>query len=68
MILRFSQWLEATDVSQALAGSIWTYPIIESLHVVALILALANTAVVSVLLWSSVAVMGRGGLGYLWRR
>ncbi len=34
MILRFSQWLEATDVSQALAGSIWTYPIVESLHAI----------------------------------
>ena len=34
MILRFCQWLETTSVSQALAGSIWTYPIIESLHAV----------------------------------
>jgi len=34
VILRFSQWLEATDVSQALAGSIWTYPIVESLHAI----------------------------------
>ena len=34
MILRFSQWLETTSASQALAGSIWTYPILESLHAV----------------------------------
>jgi hypothetical protein len=34
VILRFCQWLEATTVSQELAGSIWTYPVIESLHAV----------------------------------
>jgi hypothetical protein len=34
MILRFCQWLESTSVSQALAGSIWTYPVVESLHAV----------------------------------
>ena len=34
MILRFCQWLETTTVSQELAGSIWTYPVIESLHAV----------------------------------
>ena len=34
MILRLCQWLESTSVSQALAGSIWTYPVVESLHAV----------------------------------
>jgi hypothetical protein len=34
MILRFCQWLESTSASQALAGSIWTYPVVESLHAV----------------------------------
>ena len=34
MILRFCQWVETTSASQALAGSIWTYPILESLHAV----------------------------------
>lgn len=34
MILRLSQWIETTSLSQALAGSIWVYPIIESLHTI----------------------------------
>lgn len=34
MILRFSQWVETTSLSQSLAGSIWAYPILESLHTV----------------------------------
>jgi hypothetical protein len=34
MILHICQWIEATHLSQALAGSIWMYPIIESLHTV----------------------------------
>jgi hypothetical protein len=34
MILRICQWIETTSSSQALAGSIWAYPIIESLHTV----------------------------------
>jgi len=34
MILKICQWIEATSSSQALAGSIWAYPVIESLHTV----------------------------------
>jgi hypothetical protein len=34
VILRFCQWVESTSSSQALAGSIWTYPAIESLHAI----------------------------------
>jgi hypothetical protein len=34
MILRICQWIETTSSSQALAGSIWAYPVIESLHTV----------------------------------
>jgi len=34
MMLRFCQWIETTSLSQALSGSIWTYPILESLHTV----------------------------------
>jgi uncharacterized protein DUF6644 len=34
MILHICQWIEATTSSQALAGSIWTYPVIESLHTI----------------------------------
>jgi hypothetical protein len=34
VILRFSQWVETTSFSQGLAESIWTYPILESLHTV----------------------------------
>lgn len=34
MILRVCQWIETTSLSQALAGSVWTYPIIESLHTI----------------------------------
>jgi hypothetical protein len=34
MILKICQWIEATSSSQALVGSIWAYPVIESLHTV----------------------------------
>jgi hypothetical protein len=34
MILQICQWIEATSSSEALAGSIWAYPVIESLHTV----------------------------------
>jgi hypothetical protein len=34
VILRVAQWIETTGLSQALSESIWTYPIIESLHTV----------------------------------
>jgi hypothetical protein len=34
MILRICQWIEATSSSQELAGSVWAYPIIESLHTI----------------------------------
>jgi hypothetical protein len=34
VILRFCQWVETTSLSQGLAESIWTYPILESFHTV----------------------------------
>jgi hypothetical protein len=34
MILRLCQWIESTTLSQELAGSVWAYPIIESLHTI----------------------------------
>jgi hypothetical protein len=34
MILHICQWIEATQLSQELAGSIWMYPVIESLHTI----------------------------------
>jgi hypothetical protein len=34
MILELCRWIEATTLSQELAGSIWVYPIIESLHTI----------------------------------
>jgi hypothetical protein len=34
MILHICQWIETTNSSQALAGSIWAYPVIESLHTI----------------------------------
>jgi hypothetical protein len=34
MILEFCRWLETTPLSASVAGSIWAYPIIESLHTV----------------------------------
>jgi hypothetical protein len=35
-ILLFCQWLQATPVSVAIRESTWTYPIIESVHVLGL--------------------------------
>ena len=40
MILRICQWIEATALSQELAGSVWTYPVIESLHTIGVALFL----------------------------
>lgn len=34
MILEFCRWLETTSVSTMVSGSIWAYPVIESLHTV----------------------------------
>ena len=34
MILQLCQWIESTTLSQELAGSVWAYPIIESLHTI----------------------------------
>jgi hypothetical protein len=39
-ILGFMQWLEATAASTYLRESLWTYPIIESVHVLSLALFL----------------------------
>lgn len=39
-ILGFMQWLEATPASTYLRESLWTYPIIESIHVLSLALFL----------------------------
>jgi hypothetical protein len=39
-ILAFCEWLENTAWSPALRDSIWTYPIVESIHVLALCLFL----------------------------
>src|SRR5258708_24851906 len=42
-MLGFCQWLESTPVSIALHESIWGYPIVESVHVLALCLFLGLT-------------------------
>lgn len=34
MILEFFRWLETTALSTAVGGSIWAFPVIESLHTV----------------------------------
>ena len=34
MILEFCRWLETTTLGTVVAGSIWTFPIVESLHTV----------------------------------
>src|SRR5688500_10332201 len=34
MILEFCRWLETTTLATVVAGSIWTFPIVESLHTV----------------------------------
>ena len=34
MILEFCRWLETTAASRMVAGSIWTFPVTESLHTV----------------------------------
>lgn len=39
-VLGFMQWLEATSASAYLRESLWTYPIIESVHVLSLALFL----------------------------
>jgi hypothetical protein len=39
-VLAWMQWLEATPVSTYLRESLWTYPIIESVHVLSLALFL----------------------------
>ena len=40
MMLQLCQWIESTSLSQELAGSIWVYPIIESLHTIGVALFL----------------------------
>jgi hypothetical protein len=40
MILKICQWIETTALSQELAGSIWAYPVIESLHTIGVALFL----------------------------
>ena len=40
MILEFCRWLETTRPASMIAGSIWAYPIIESLHTVGIALFL----------------------------
>jgi len=34
MVLEFCRWLETTTLGTVVAGSIWTFPIVESLHTV----------------------------------
>src|SRR5215510_9386883 len=45
-LLRFCQWLEGTSGSVAIHESIWGYPLIESVHVLALCLFLGLAVVI----------------------
>lgn len=40
LVLRIAQWVETTQISEAIRGSTWSYPIIESAHVLGLCLFL----------------------------
>jgi hypothetical protein len=44
LIVQAAEWLEATQLSTAIRESIWVYPIVESLHVLAIAPFLGLTA------------------------
>lgn len=46
MIMEFCRWLERTSLGVSISGSDWLFPIIESVHVIALALVVGSIAVV----------------------